>query len=74
MVPFFSTPLYTGPVAAKLGGADISLFIGLPVAAGLYYLFARTIDVQAEQRLAAAEAAKLEELAAHHRRPAEGGS
>lgn len=73
MVPFFSTPLYTGPVASDLGGADISLFIGLPVAAGLYYLFARTIDVAAEQRVAAAEAAELEELAEHHRRPAERG-
>lgn len=52
MVPFFSTPLYTGPVASKLGGADISLFIGLPIAAGLYYLFSRSIDVEAERRLA----------------------
>jgi len=39
-----------------------------------HYAFARTIDVRAEQRLAAAEAAQLEELAADHRRPAEGGS
>jgi purine-cytosine permease-like protein len=71
MVPFFSTPLYTGPVASLLGGADISLFIGLPVAAGLYYLFARNIDVAAEQRLAQAEAAGLEALAGRHERPVE---
>jgi nucleobase:cation symporter-1, NCS1 family len=71
MVPFFSTPLYTGPIANALGGADISLFIGLPISGGLYYLFARNIDVEAERRLAGAEAAQLEELADRHRRPAE---
>jgi nucleobase:cation symporter-1, NCS1 family len=63
MVPFFSTPNFTGPVAHALHGADISVFIGLPVAGGLYYLFARTIDVRAEREVAMAEAAKLEELA-----------
>jgi NCS1 family nucleobase:cation symporter-1 len=68
MVPFFSTPLYTGPVADSLGGADISVFVGLPIAAGLYYLFCRTIDTEAERRLAGAEAARLEELAEQHRR------
>jgi nucleobase:cation symporter-1, NCS1 family len=68
MVPFFSTPLFTGPVATALGGADISIFIGLPVAAALYYLFSRSIDVEAEQRIAQAEAAELEELAEQHLR------
>lgn len=71
MVPFFSTPSFTGPVATALGGADISIFIGLPIAAGLYYLFSRNIDVETETRLANAEAAELEELAEHHRRPME---
>jgi nucleobase:cation symporter-1, NCS1 family len=70
MVPFFSTPLYTGPVAHALGGADISVFVGLPIAAGLYYLFSRSIDVETERRLADAEAAHLEELAEQHRRDA----
>jgi purine-cytosine permease-like protein len=28
MIPFFSTTLYTGPVAKALGGGDISPFIG----------------------------------------------
>ena len=32
---------YEGPAAKALGNADISFFIGLPVAAGLYYVFAR---------------------------------
>jgi NCS1 family nucleobase:cation symporter-1 len=66
MVPFFSTGLYTGPVAKALGGADLSLFIGLPVAGGLYWLLARTIDVEAETRIAKAEAAELEEAARRH--------
>jgi len=63
MVPFFSTGLYTGPVAKALGGADISLFIGLPVAAILYYVFGRSIDVAAETRVAQAAAAELETAA-----------
>ena len=53
MVPFFSAgTLFTGPVAKAMHGADISLFIGLPVAGGLYWLLTRNIDVEAEQRLA----------------------
>jgi purine-cytosine permease-like protein len=68
MVPFFSTPAFTGPVANALHGADISIFVGLPVAAGLYWLFARSIDVAAERRLAEAEAAQLEAAAEHHER------
>ncbi|HEY5985596.1 MAG TPA: cytosine permease [Streptosporangiaceae bacterium] len=71
MVPFFSTPSFTGPVANSLDGADISIFIGLPIAAGLYYLFSRNIDVETETRLATAEATELEELAEAHRRPVE---
>jgi NCS1 nucleoside transporter family len=64
MVPFFSTGLYTGPVANSLGGADISLFVGLPVAGILYWLLARTIDVSAEAEVADAELAEVEPAAA----------
>ncbi len=60
MVPFFSTALYTGPVATALGGADISVFVGLPVSAILYWLLARDLDLGEERRLAAAEAGELE--------------
>lgn len=35
-IPFISTSFYTGPMVARLGGADISWIIGLIVAAGLY--------------------------------------
>ena len=60
MIPFFSTALYTGPVATELGGADISVFIGLPVAAILYWILTRNIDLTEEQRLTEVEAAELE--------------
>ena len=69
MVPFFSTPKFTGPIAKALDGADLSLFIGLPVAAGLYLWFARSIDVEAERRIAEREADELEELATEHAMP-----
>ncbi|MEV0399281.1 cytosine permease [Actinoallomurus sp. NPDC050550] len=36
-IPFISTPLYTGPMVKRLGGADISWIIGLVVATLLYY-------------------------------------
>ena len=52
MAPFMSTTLYTGFVAKDLGGADISPFIGFPVAAILYWVFCRNLDVQAEKQVA----------------------
>ena len=59
MVPFFSTGLFTGFVAKALNGADISLFIGLPVAGILYYVFGRSIDVEAEKLVERAGAQEL---------------
>ena len=62
MSPFFDVgTLYEGAAAKALDGADISFFIGLPVAGILYYLFSRSVDVTAETRGAEAEAAALEE-------------
>src|SRR6266550_3748752 len=70
MTPFFHVgTLYEGAAAKALGGADISFFIGLPVAGILYYVFSRSIDVAAETRVAEAEAAGLERAAAEHRLP-----
>jgi len=63
MLPFLSTSKYTGFVAKALDGADISFFIGLPVAGLLYWWLARSIDVAAERRVADEEAAELERLA-----------
>jgi nucleobase:cation symporter-1, NCS1 family len=65
MSPFFSVgTLYEGAAARALNGADISFFIGLPVAAVLYYVLSRSIDVAAETRVAQAETAELERQAA----------
>jgi len=52
MTPFMSTTLYSGIVAEKLGGGDISPFIGFPVAAILYAILCRNLDVEAEHRVA----------------------
>jgi purine-cytosine permease-like protein len=60
MSPFFSTGLYTGPVARALGGADLSILIGLPVSAGTYIIACRSLDLQADRRAAEAADAGLE--------------
>ena len=60
MVPFFSTGLYTGPVARWLGGADLSMLVGLPVSAGLYLIACRSIDLEQDRRAAAAADLDLE--------------
>jgi NCS1 nucleoside transporter family len=61
MVPFFSTGLYTGPVAHMLGGADIAMVIGLPVAAGAYLLACRSMDLEGDRRTAEMADVGLEE-------------
>jgi purine-cytosine permease-like protein len=40
-VPFMNTPLYAGPVAGWLNGADLSWIVGLAITAPAYYLLAR---------------------------------
>jgi len=71
MLPFVSTSVITGFVAKAMGGADISFFVGLPVAGILYWVLARSIDVEAETAVAKREAARLEVLADAHLRPQE---
>ena len=61
MVPFFSTPVFTGPVAKALGGADISMLIGLPVSALAYWWACRSMDLVAERKFIAIADAGLEE-------------
>jgi NCS1 nucleoside transporter family len=41
MIPFMSLSFYTGPVPKAIGGADLSFFVGLIVAGGLYLLVSR---------------------------------
>jgi NCS1 family nucleobase:cation symporter-1 len=69
MTPFFSTGLYSGPIANAAHGADYSLFVGLPVSGILYWLLARDIDVDAEAAVAEREAETLEREATQHSRP-----
>src|SRR5580658_3853982 len=53
MIPFFSIPgLYVGPVAKALGGADIAMLVGLPVATLVYLWACRSLDVAADRRRA----------------------
>lgn len=55
MIPFFSVPgLYVGPVAKALGGADIAMLMGLPVATLIYLWACRSLDVQTDRRRAEA--------------------
>jgi len=53
MIPFFSTGIYSGPVATALGGADIAMLVGLPVAAIVYLLACRSLDLETDRRCAA---------------------
>jgi purine-cytosine permease-like protein len=69
MMPFFSTGLYSGWVANAAGGADYSLFVGLPVSGLLYWFLCRDIDVEAEHALALSQADALEAEAVAHERP-----
>ncbi len=48
MIPFFKTELFVGPVAQALGGADISMLIGLPVSAVVYLILCRSLDLSGE--------------------------
>ncbi|EGD57748.1 cytosine/purine/uracil/thiamine/allantoin permease family protein [Novosphingobium nitrogenifigens DSM 19370] len=49
MVPCFATPVYTGPIAHWLGGADVSMLVGLPVSSLVYYLACRSLDLAGER-------------------------
>jgi len=40
-LPFIDTPLWHGPVAARLGGVDLSWVVGLIITGPAYYHFAR---------------------------------
>ena len=53
MIPFFSTGLYTGPVARALKGADLAMLVGLPVATLVYIFACRSMDVKADRQRAA---------------------
>lgn len=48
MIPFFSSPLYTGPIAELLGKADVSFVVGLLVATASYIHLTRQHDFAGE--------------------------
>ncbi len=60
MVPFFSTAIYTGPIATAMGGVDIAMFIGLPVSAVVYLVLSRGVDPDVERTRAEQSMAELE--------------
>jgi NCS1 nucleoside transporter family len=60
MIPFFSTDRYQGPVARALGGADIAMLVGLPVAAAVYLLACRSMNIEQDRRQALAAEVGLE--------------
>lgn len=60
MIPFFSLNFFTGPVARLMGGADFSFAVGLVVSGGLYLLFSRHLDTDAEIALREASSVELE--------------
>jgi NCS1 family nucleobase:cation symporter-1 len=66
MVPFMVLPtLYRGPIARHIGGVDISFVVGLLVSGVVYWVLARSIDMDADRRAIAASEAELSaELAA----------
>lgn len=53
-IPFMNTPLYAGPVAGRLDGADLSWIIGLVVTGPVYYLLARGRSLAPSEVAAAA--------------------
>jgi purine-cytosine permease-like protein len=58
MVPFFSTTVYTGPLATDLG-ADISALVGLPVSCACYLLLMRGFNMSRELELAKLDPVRL---------------
>ncbi|HEY2403719.1 MAG TPA: cytosine permease [Steroidobacteraceae bacterium] len=52
MIPFFSTGLYTGSAARALGGADVAMLVGLPVAGIVYLIACRSFNIEHDRHLA----------------------
>ena len=55
MVPFMVTDVYKGRAANALGGVDCSMFVGLALAAALYWLFCRSLDLRDEMAIVSTE-------------------
>jgi NCS1 family nucleobase:cation symporter-1 len=55
MMPFMVTTPFTGFIAKAWSSVDYSIFIGLPLAAGIYLLLSRSLDLKSERELVEAE-------------------
>jgi nucleobase:cation symporter-1, NCS1 family len=53
-LPFAATPMYTGPIANALGGADLSWIVGLAVTSPVYYWLAKRFQLNSLLESAAA--------------------
>lgn len=40
-IPFFSSTLYTGPIARQLSGADLSFYVAFLAAGIIYFIIGR---------------------------------
>jgi hypothetical protein len=60
MIPFFRADLHAGRVAAALGGPDMALLAGPAMAAGVYIVACRSMDLGADRRRAEAADVGLE--------------
>lgn len=47
--PFLAFSFYTGPMADRLGGVDISFVVSLVVAGGIYLVATRSLDLESER-------------------------
>lgn len=63
MIPFAMTVWWSGPIANRLG-YDLAPFVGMAVSAAVYFVLARSIDLDAERRQIAKSDADLEQWAA----------
>lgn len=53
-IPFMNTPLYAGPIASHINGADLSWLVGLVITSPLYYwLASRNSAYRRRQRMTA---------------------
>ncbi|MFL1526258.1 purine-cytosine permease family protein [Pseudomonas sp. O230] len=63
MIPFMYLSFYQGPIAVYFGGVDYAFFVGIPVGAGLYWLFCLNQNLSNENSLIAKETGKLDLVA-----------
>ena len=69
-IPFQSTSIYTGSIATAMNDVDLAAYVGIAVAGLVYWLLARGLDLEAEQRIILQADADLEVIAAEHLNPA----